>query len=62
MNMVSTIIALEQGEAQVMTMERLEKIIQSADNIGNYSHLFGRGILIGGDKVVVRGGKCFIKF
>ncbi|MFV9927110.1 MAG: flagellar hook assembly protein FlgD [Candidatus Midichloria sp.] len=62
MNMVSTIIALEQGEAQVMTMERLEKIIQSADNIGNYSHLFGKGILIGGDKVVVQGGKALLNF
>lgn len=62
MNMASTIIALEQGEAQVMAIERLEKVMQQADNIGNYSQLFGKKVLIQGDKVLMQNGEALLSF
>ena len=62
MNMVSTIIALEQGEAQIMAIERLEKAMRQSDNIGNYSQLFGKKMLIKGDKILMQNSEAVLTF
>lgn len=63
MNMASMLIAVEQGQAQVDAMERLENSTKEINqNLSQYAALLGSEVLVESDKVILNNGVADFNF